>query len=309
MPRHNVPTFADLLAAYPAAAAAERMKNERPAPRTVQNVLTGVGRLLKLSATPTSAPVSVMTRRRLDAFLAAAPSLGLGRLAAWSYVFSLRQLVAVWARPYYLELGWRTAAFDIPPCRRRAPRYLRPDQLALSKVRAWYESLALKPDRREWLVATLMLEFAMRNGDVERLAWSDFREKNGAVFLCYTPHKTALSSGRTVAWPVHPGLWREMGLAREALGERAGTHFQGLVVPGARAVFRTLNRDIRSRRLFPASHKALYELRKICIDHIYQHFGAEAASSISGDDIRTVTRFYADPAQVNIPGLRIVELL
>ena len=33
------------------------------------------------------------------------------------------------------------------------------------------------------------------------------------------------------------------------------------------------------------------------------------ASSISGDDIRTVTRYYADPSAVNVLGVRIVDLL
>ena len=55
--------------------------------------------------------------------------------------------------------------------------------------------------------------------------------------------------------------------------------------------------------------KGAYELRKICIDHVYQRFGAEMASAISGDDIRTVTRYYADPAAVATVGLRIVDLL
>ena len=54
---------------------------------------------------------------------------------------------------------------------------------------------------------------------------------------------------------------------------------------------------------------ARYELRKICIDHIYQKFGAEMASSISGDDIRTVMRYYADPSAVNVEGVRVVDLL
>ena len=50
-------------------------------------------------------------------------------------------------------------------------------------------------------------------------------------------------------------------------------------------------------------------LRKICIDHVYQKFGAEMASSISGDDIRTVTRYYADPSVVNMVGIRVMDLL
>ena len=55
--------------------------------------------------------------------------------------------------------------------------------------------------------------------------------------------------------------------------------------------------------------KASYELRKICIDHIYQRFGAEKAVSISGDDIRTISRYYADPAQPNIGSVRVMDLI
>ena len=33
------------------------------------------------------------------------------------------------------------------------------------------------------------------------------------------------------------------------------------------------------------------------------------AVSISGDDIKTISRYYADPAQPNIGAVRIVDLL
>lgn len=68
-----------------------------------------------------------------------------------------------------------------------------------------------------------------------------------------------------------------------------------------------LNRDLRS--LGFRGNKASYELRKMCIDHIYQRYGAEMATSISGDDIKTIIRYYADPAQPNIGAVRVVDLL
>ena len=37
--------------------------------------------------------------------------------------------------------------------------------------------------------------------------------------------------------------------------------------------------------------------------------GAEMASSISGDDIRTVMRYYADPSAVHVENVRVVDLL
>ena len=81
-----------------------------------------------------------------------------------------------------------------------------------------------------------------------------------------------------------------------------------LVVPCARDVFVRLNRELRLLKIF-TGNKACYELRKICVDHVYQKFGVEMASSISGDDIRTVTRYYADPSAVNVGDVRIVDLL
>ena len=55
---------------------------------------------------------------------------------------------------------------------------MRPDSTILAKVKNWYVSLEDRPDGREWVLATLMLEFAMRNGDVERLRLNIFNGSN-----------------------------------------------------------------------------------------------------------------------------------
>lgn len=317
----RVPTLAEVMAAYPGIAARERAKCERPCETTVRNVLTGVRAVLDgLGVDAARCRVTDLSRRRIDAFLAGAAARGLASVSMWSYVFSLRALAARWTRPYYEDLGWRVPPFDLPVRRVRVARYQRPDRRLLLRVREWYASLAARTDVRDWVAATLMLEFAMRNGDIRRLKWGCFRERNGGVFLCYMPHKTLLSSGRTVCWPVHPEIWRQLQQCRPALeaaetetssarrGRPRKSQENGLVVPHADEVFRRLNRELRARRLFMAA-KACYELRKICVDHVYQRFGAEAASSISGDDIRTVTRYYADPSAVSACGVRVVDLL
>ena len=72
-------------------------------------------------------------------------------------------------------------------------------------------------------------------------------------------------------------------------------------------VFIEMNRQ--PRFLGMRGNKGAYELRKICIDHVYQKFGAEMAVSVSGDDIKTISHYYADPAQPNIGTVRIVDLL
>lgn len=97
-------------------------------------------------------------------------------------------------------------------------------------------------------------------------------------------------------WPIHDAIWAKFI-------EYGG--LRGLDVTDE--TFDELNRDLR--HLGFHGTKAAYELRKICIDHVYQKYGAEMAVSISGDDIKTISRYYADPAQPNIGAVRIVDLL
>lgn len=310
------PSLNELLSEYPRIAAAERLKNERPCASTVRNVVTGVWHICHALGLTGEESCTALSRQKLDMYLAEAKARNHTATTAWTYVGHLRALTARWTLPYYEDREWEVPPFQLPVCRRKPARYIRPDRELLLRVRDWYETLLQRRDVRDWLAVTLMLEFAMRNGDVGRLRWADFRvrpatpyEQGGSrVVLCYTPRKTSLTSGRIVAWPVHPEIWRQICSAREKMGTREGTHFQGLVVPASRMVFERLNKELRDRHFFHGS-KALYELRKICVDHIYQRFGAEMASSISGDDIKTVTRYYADPSAVNVEGVRIVDLL
>ena len=304
----KIPNFGELCVAYPKIAAIERLKSERPCQSRVRNVLCGVQRILHQLQIPDHAPITSLSFHDIDLFLSKTIHAGLSPTSAWSYVQCLRAICAHWTLPYYKAMGWNITPFEIPAFRRKPIRYVRPDSRQLQKVKAWYEGLTIREDRRLWLAATLMLEFAMRNGDVGRLRWADFYEREGLHYLHYTPRKTSLTSGRTVSWPVHPQLWTEFARIHMSMPARGGTHFAGLVVPAAGAVFRALNADLRKSNIFAGS-KGCYELRKICVDHVYQRYGAEMASSISGDDIRTVTRYYADPSAVNFTGVRIVDLL
>jgi hypothetical protein len=72
-------------------------------------------------------------------------------------------------------------------------------------------------------------------------------------------------------------------------------------------IFMRLNQKMRDMGF--NGPKGAYELRKICVDHVYQKFGAEMAVSISGDDIKTITYYYADPAQPNIGDIRVTDLI
>ena len=335
------PTIRMTLEIYPKFAAIERMRMERPCEKTVASAVSGTRRLCEIGGISLDEPITVLTCRRLEQILDLARRSGLKPISVWSYLYSFRKLFAKWTHRYYAERKWSLPQLEMPSCLRQSPRYVRPDSSALAKVKEWYRSLEKRPDPREWVLATLMLEFAMRNGDVGRLRWSDFRprrdettgrrepgstEEDAArkdsrsdetrMVLCYVPNKTKLSSGRMVAWPVHPDIWERLCQYRDGgipFHKRKGwskneNRDSQLVVPCARDVYVRLNRELRIRKIFTGP-KGCYELRKICIDHIYQNFGAETASSISGDDIRTVMRYYADPSAVSVEGIRVIDLL
>ena len=311
-----VPTIKMILEAYAKFAAIERMRMEKPCEKTVESAISGTRRLCEIGGISLDEPFTILNRKRLEHILDIARRSDLKPISVWSYLYSLRKLFAKWTQRYYADKKWSIPQLEMPSCQRQSPRYVRPDSAILAKVKEWYSLLEKRPDGREWVLATLMLEFAMRNGDTERLRWSDFRIKDGRAILCYTPHKTRLSSGRTVAWPVHPEIWERLCRYHDAgvpYNNRKGwlkneSRDAQLVVPCARDVYVRLNRELRALKIFTGA-KGCYELRKICVDHIYQKFGVEMASSISGDDIRTVTRYYADPSAVSMEGIRVVDLL
>ena len=331
----TTPTFAKLVKVYIDSASIERLKCGKPNEGTVRNTLSGVrtfrrwlnvrreNRGLLPFAFPVSEDydgfgsddsplVSIITPRMIHVYLADMLKRKVKPVTAVSYVTQLQQLFAKWVRPYYEDHGWKIPAFPSFGKRIQTPRYNRPSRELLAKVKQWYESISddrVYPARRSnvsgrqiWFVATMMLEFAMRNSDIGRLSRSNFISQEGRIFLNYIPHKTMNSSARMVKWPVHSLIWNRL-----MKGNVNGTA-EDLDLPELdQEVFDALNRQMRS--LGFTGSKGAYELRKICIDHIYQQFGAEKAVSVSGDNIRTIMYYYADPAQPNIGDLRVTDLL
>lgn len=298
----TTPTLNRMIKAYVTAAAIERLKCGRPGMSTVNNTICGVKRFVRylnerreklgyerVSFEEDFPLVSIIKPPLVHRYLADMLESGLRPLTAMSYLNQLRQLFARWMRPYYDERGWKVPEFPSIGGRRMVPRYVRPPADRLLKVKMWYEAL---PPGDVWFAATMMLEFAMRNGDILRLGRENFVESNGRMFLNYTPHKTKYSSGRMVKWPIHPTLWERLRNEHVSCDRRT---------------FAKVNKAMRDIGF--TGVKGAYELRKICIDHVYQRFGAEMATSISGDDIRTIIRYYADPMQPNIGDVRVVDLL
>ena len=313
-----IPTFRKTMRSYLESVEVERLKCGRPCKGTVRNTVAGVRRFIRWindkqealepqlkRARPTFADrddanelmVSVITPRLLRTYLSDMLKDGVRPISAVSYVHQLRQLFAKWVIPYYEDHNWRIPPFPTIGTRPPTPRYTRPSPDILAKVRDW---VLTHPTDSVWFAATMMLEFAMRNGDIMRLKRENFVHSQDRVFLNYTPNKTKYSSGRVVRWPIHPTIWEKMSELFTGNGDEPP-------VIDKEHTFDSLNRCMRDIGF--TGHKGAYELRKICIDHIYQRFGAEMATSISGDDIRTIIKYYADPAQPNIGDIRITDLL
>lgn len=290
----KTPTIGELWALYHRIAALERLKCDRPSRWTVYNVGSAINKLLEVTDLTLDSPFTEITRQRLNNFMLECLARKFSAASTTCYLQRLCALTTRWTMPYYEDQGWEVKPICLPVFRKRLMRYHRPSRELLGKVKEWFEGLREREDRRYRMVVMLMLEFAMRNGDIMRLRAENFIVRGERTFLMYTPHKTAFSSGRTVCWPVHPDLLAEI------------TAFK-FPIRWPQKIFAELNAELRGLGFKGA--KGLYELRKICIDHIYQGFGAEAASSISGDDIRTVTRYYADPSAVSINDVRVVDLL
>ncbi|MBQ0031227.1 MAG: hypothetical protein KBT68_00340 [bacterium] len=298
-----IPKIEEVLKCYPIIAIAERAKTGRPGVKTVLNAVSGAKCTLQAAGIKESEEVTRITRKAIDDALVAFLGRGLSRISAWSYVCQLRAVFARWCDPYYKDAGWEIPKIELPTFRARPPRYVRPPAEMLDRVSNWYRRL----EGELWFAATMMLEFAMRNGDILRLKDENFVEKRDEGsgmgdecgirhFLSYTPHKTALSSGRRVYWPIHDAIWQKF----DDYGGLAGLDV-------VEETFEEINSEMRVIGF--RGSKGAYELRKICIDHIYQRFGAEMASSISGDEIKTITHYYADPAQPNVGAIRVIDLL
>ncbi len=324
---------------YVEAASIERLKCGKPNEGTVRNTLCGVrmfrrwlnmrreSRGFETFAFPVSTDcseaqtqnysddsplVSIIKPQLIHSYLAEMLKNNVKPVTAMSYVTQLQQLFAKWVRPYYEDRNWKIPTFPAFGKRPQTPRYNRPTHEQLMRVKAWYESIddadvfqarrTLIPGHQLWFAATMMLEFAMRNSDIGRLTRANFVKSEGRIFLNYIPHKTKCSSGRMVKWPVHSKIWTRLHK------DNPNGTIDELELPELDdELFDALNRQMRS--LGFTGTKGAYELRKISIDHVYQKFGAEKATSISGDDIKTIMHYYADPAQPNIGDLRITDLL
>lgn len=302
-------TFGEIFAAYRKAAHLQRAATQSPAASTVRNVLQDVAMLLRHTGLDETSPVMALSQDALNKATCALLEKGMKPVSIRTAYQHLNALFAKWTRPYHAKIlsltELPTKVFDTPSIRVPPQRYSPPSPALVTTVKEWYMRLARASATeiealKMYLAATFMLEFAVRNGDIPRLRWSNVVSRGTELFLRYAPHKTALSSGRIVCWPIH----RDIVASLESLQSQTKSDF---LLPGAAHYIKLVARDMRA--LGFRGTKSAYELRKLCIHNVYVHFGAEMATSISGDDIRTILKYYADPSIPNIGSTRILDLL
>lgn len=295
----KVPSFAKLLELYDDAATSEQIKSGTPAARTIETAKKYFRYLVDGCGFKWTEPITRMKTGDIDKYVVELIRNGKTPTTALSYAASCQSVTPKWALEYYSREGYDVRPFQMPIFKnRKPPRYERPSKETLAAVENWYRGLWKEDgmsdqECRVWFLATMMLRFAVRNGDVGRLTMKSFVEHDGSIYLLYTPHKTENSSGTTVNWPLHPDLWNRIKKVVESL--EVG---DGRIVRSARETSAAVNRALRTIPELADKEKASYELRKMCVDHAYHEWGVEMAAAISGDDIKTLTYFYADTSHV-----------
>lgn len=297
--KHKVPSFSKLLELYKDAAEAEQIKSGRPETRTVETAIKYFKYLIDGCGFKWTEPMSRLKTEDIDGFVVKTIKAGKTPTSAWTYAASCQSVTPRWALEYYSRQGYDVRQYQMPVFRnRKPPRYERPTKATLDAVDEWYKGLwkddMSKQDCRIWFLATMMYKFAVRNGDVGTFTLRNFSEHDGSTYLIYTPHKTENSSGTVVNWPVHPDLFERIRKAAEILNIDEDDTF----VRSYRETSAAVNRMLRKIPGLAEKEKASYELRKMCVDHAYHSWGVEMAAAISGDDIKTLTYFYADVSHV-----------
>lgn len=314
--RSSAPTVSEILKTYRAVAAAEYAAEGEPKPATVEDNARKLEAVARAATGEDDPRLDKLTQEIIEAWVTEfcnkypAEQQCRARVSAWSTLAQARSVWAKWAVKKYERKGVR-----LPPClaawpnqkRNYAAAYKRPPEALRLKTMAWYRESAEK-DPALWVAASLMVQFAMRPWSAARLRWGDIETRgDGTIILRYIPTKTEnrTSKPRSVSWPMAKSLY-------DGLRKRGGAG--DYVTPGATDTERY---EIYTRQLCRVMRdlgwqretygKACYELRKLCIDAVYRTLGVEAAVQVSGDNVATIMRYYADPnrdrAAVDVSGM------
>lgn len=217
---------------------------------------------------------------------------------SWSYIAALQSVTSTWAIRYYQRQGYDVKAPVMPDVgnAKKAPKYhkLSPEQIKM--IEDWYTQVIGTGDDQIILAAFFVYSMAMRPIDVPDLTRENFYlcPEDGYMHLRYLPKKTKDSSGKWVDYPMPDAYWdfiKQWGGKRLENDQR--------LVNARRWAFTRLNQSMRVACPFlDPKGKAVYELRKLCIDTVRRTLGVEAAVALSGDRRATIDYYYSDPQKV-----------
>jgi len=307
----KVPSFQELIDLYERFAPLEYAKSGRPGPKAQETAVKFFKYLVEKTGHALTEKCSTMTTGAIDNAIASWLAEGKAKATAKSYAASAQSLTARWAIPKYEEEGFSVKPYDIPMMKNlKAPRYSKPSDETIAKMDALYESLwHEKMERRDyeiWFFATMVFKFEMRPGDTALMTAENFPEHNGLHYLSYSPNKLKNSSMVHVNWPVHPDYWKRIEECFEALGAEGDK----LVIGDKRKFEEQFNRMIVKAipEIAAENGKRCYEFRKLDMHRTFHKFGAEKVAAKSGDDIKTITYYYADISWVDVSKIDLDDL-
>jgi integrase len=310
--RSEAPTLGQLIEVYRKAAEAEYAANSKPRPATVDINVGSIKLIAKGCGVDLDDRIDKLTSEVIQNYIdTRCDGSERSRRSAWSAIAHAKSLFSKWALVRYDGLKIR-----IPDCCTKWPEqpktglileYERPAKDLREKTIKWYNGLEEK-NPTMWAAVTLMVQFAMRPVDAAELRWDAFQRDGECWVLKYIPSKT---KGRTlrprpVLWPVTDDLYNRL---RKAGGEE---YIVNHPLPYLRYAYyiRFINAEMRKLGWHREKYrKACYELRKLCVDAIYHNLGAEKASQISGDNIQTVIKYYADRNRCGFEGVDVSKMI
>lgn len=310
--RSEAPTLERLIEAYRKAAEVEYAANSRPRPATVDINVGSLKLIAKGCNVGMQDRIDKLTHDVIRDYIdCRCDGSDRSRRSAWSALAHAKSLFSKWAIVRYEGMKIR-----IPDCCTQWPaqpkaglilEYERPAKELREKTMAWYNGLEAT-NKTMWAAVTLMVQFAMRPVDASELTWEAFQRDGECWVLKYIPSKTKgrTSRPRPVLWPVTDDLYNRL---RKAGGQE---HIVDHPLPYLRYAYyiRYINAEMRKLGWDREKYKkACYELRKLCVDAIYHNLGAEKASQISGDNIQTVIKYYADRNRCGFEGVDVSKMI
>lgn len=292
----KIPTIEELIATYKKIAIIRSCdpNYKRPSARAIDTAVKNFGHCVAASGLDYERPYSALMQTDMIRRIFTVLSERMKGVSAYSYVTALQTVTARWTIVKYKDLGFKVDPPVMPDFgnAKRPPEYKMLSTQLKAKIAEWYTSLAANEDRQLYLAASIVAQLAVRPNDVARLTAENFQPgDDGYTHLVYRPHKTIESSNRRVDWPIYPALWE---LIRSVAGERLDAG-KKLLSGSARTTFDKLNKSMREACDMQEWNKAVYELRKLCVDTVRREQGVDAAVALSGDRRETIDRYYSDP--------------